>query len=358
MEEKQASLASGTPQPYNKPVEHFAYECPGLHDKGARTLVEKRDVKTLIMSSPHIVIPMFQRAYCWDAKTTVPTFWMDTVKGARHSIGRAIYKVMNGHLWCLDGQQRITTCLLLVASARDAILKMDDSEDKEAALTELEGMLYLDRDEAVGAARERYQEDTQSFLIDDGELLESVKLLPSYCDRRAFFELVLAGHAPGNVKLSAKTLSSCQFSTKSYFDHQFAKITTVDKVLRRARSAVAMTHMLVEIQTNVHVGQVFLWLQEKAMGSIAALLHNPKPGLSMHATDLARSLFLSPFMAEPLEVQERVFKDYWLDPIEIPLKVRLLDILFVYFSGGVYCSVCIRVCLPVLLDQWRKHFAR
>lgn len=118
-------------QPAAPPIAHMAHTCAGLHGANSRTLVERRSFDELFGGEPaakfhcfpksdlntlsecdRIVIPVFQRAYCWSQTTTVPAWWRDTAVGPRHSCGKIVLKQhTDGSHWCLDGYLRFKNCL-------------------------------------------------------------------------------------------------------------------------------------------------------------------------------------------------------------------------------------------------------
>ena len=84
----------------------------------------------LLFSSPRggFEIPLFQRRYCWGDAQWQP-LWDCIValvaahrkdKGAHHSLKRLLCMVRPAGLVVLDGQQRLTTCCVLLAALRDA----------------------------------------------------------------------------------------------------------------------------------------------------------------------------------------------------------------------------------------------
>ncbi len=311
-------------------LQHFSYTCPGLHDVGSRTLVERWTFSRLLdpQSALRVVIPLFQRTYCWNTTTTVPAWWRDTANSSSHSCGKLMFKQHYGAWWCLDGQQRVTTTLLLIAAARDALLRLQHKDPHVKGISEaifnLESVLFVDVPAAHTFA-------TSNTRICAGQRLLFSRLVPSFCDRQHFFELIIGGVVAGDgtdAWLSDTTLHSIQFDTKHYFDVQFqcmldnASTGTValNGVMSRAEAALHMQLMMVELQSTVNLAQVYQWLQEKSLISMGALLFNPSPGMTMHACDLTRNLFLSPWVNESLEEQEHQHSLQWLVPIEVPCR--------------------------------------
>lgn len=77
-----------------------------------------------------------------------------------------------------------------------------------------------------------------------------------------------------------------------------------------------MTVMAMEVTTpELNLCQVFLWLQERSLLSMGALLFNPNPGIRFEAADLTRNLFLANYMNKEQAEQEHVYRTYWL-PLE------------------------------------------
>lgn len=252
--------------------------------------------------------------------------WRDTNKASAHSCGKLMFTQHDDSWWCLDGQQRVTTSMLLVAAARDALLRIQHSHPSlsahaSAAIAKLDAVLFVDIIAALAFASARTP-------IVEGQRLTFSRLVPSFCDRRNFFELIIGGHASHGTDegLSETTLRSTQYDTKHYFDGQFQQMIdstedpryALESVAHRAESALNVQLMMIEPQSNVNIAQVYQWLQESSLLSMGALLYNPTPGMKMHACDLTRNLFMSPWTGNPLAEQERQYELLWLTHIEIP----------------------------------------
>jgi Protein of unknown function DUF262 len=298
-----------------------------LHGPGSKTLVERWTFSKLLdpASDLRVVIPLFQRAYCWNTSTTVPAWWRDTSNASSHSCGKLMFKQHDGAWWCLDGQQRVTTTMLLVAAARDALLRLGKRNANlhiDEAVSTLNSVLFMNVNDAHAFAA------TRSHVAKGQRLLFS-RLIPSFCDRQHFFELIVGGMVTGDGTdewMSESTRHSIQFDTKHYFDEQFQQIIDSNNrstealriIASRADAALHMQLMMIEVQSSVNLAQVYQWLQEKSLLSMGALLFNPTPGMNMHACDLTRNLFLSPWTGESLDAQESLHAQFWLAPIELP----------------------------------------
>jgi hypothetical protein len=219
-----------------------------------------------------IVIPVFQRAYCWSQATTVPAWWRDTANGSRHSCGKIVLKQHNdGSYWCLDGQQRLTTTLLLVAAARDTLLQFESAADESVAICQ--SILYTDVDAA--------QASGASLTIGEGEHVAFCRLTPSFVDRKPFLEIICEGLG---AHVTPSTRTSVQWHTKCYFAGQFSALIrgltpkqAVAAVHDRLVSALSMQVMLIAPQAasdssvsqiyQVRAGQVSLHFGRTHLGA-------------------------------------------------------------------------------------------
>ena len=137
--------------------------------------------------------------YCWskDQWATLLSDAMAVVGGTKekHSLGRitcVIGSADDGAVVVIDGQQRNTTSVLLLAAIRDVC--HDRASDAVAASLEarLDGVLFPD-----GAALADWSTSRRSATADatvevgEGEALRFASLVPTYCDRSPFFAAIL-----------------------------------------------------------------------------------------------------------------------------------------------------------------------
>ena len=194
-------------------LSHLSYMCPGLHGPGTRTDVTMVKFEAVFGPlAPPILIPLFQRTYCWEDQ--IAGWWRDLIGAAmsEHRVGKIIFKASETEkkraLVCVDGQQRITTQQLFLSGLRDAALFLKElvvssSSPSASLLAQVNVFLnnvnsYLYRD--VGQCRrwikrrrneKKGSQEEGFFLL--GEKVEFCTLLPSFCDRLPFFELVTRG---------------------------------------------------------------------------------------------------------------------------------------------------------------------
>uniref|UniRef100_A0A7S4PCP7 GmrSD restriction endonucleases N-terminal domain-containing protein n=1 Tax=Paramoeba aestuarina TaxID=180227 RepID=A0A7S4PCP7_9EUKA len=366
-------------------LSHFSYTCPGLHGPGTSTDVTMVKFDAIFgPSAPPILIPLFQRTYCWEDQ--IEGWWRD-LSGAivnEHRVGKIIFKAAEKEskraMVCIDGQQRITTQQLFLSSLRDAALFLKKQiatcpssavssllPEVNAFLRTVNVYLYRDVQECQRWIKERRQEqqnkekeeETQgisSSLFHLGEKIEFCTLLPSFCDRVPFFDLVTAGvmyeidqeergwQKEGgeqtqlglNLQFSKEVNETFMGKAKRSFDGHVLRSAfpspsrsagdlqaALKKLQELGRNAMHnMIIARIEIMNPIDYALVFLWFQEKSLFSSGSLLHNPSPGVSFRAIDLVRNLCLSPFMEYSLAQQEELYRKYWLGPIELKLGTR------------------------------------
>lgn len=95
-----------------------------------------RSIKELL-GADYYVIPRFQRPYSWDSDN-IADFWNDVVvsKQADYFIGSMVVYTMAGKLGVVDGQQRLTTIMILLSCLRNA-LQESGFKDQAAGLHKL-----------------------------------------------------------------------------------------------------------------------------------------------------------------------------------------------------------------------------
>jgi hypothetical protein len=202
---------------------------------------------------------------------------------------------------------------------------------------------------------------TLGDFMDEYAALAWPRLLPSATDRVPFFELIAHGpvqcaqqrrsrnRAP--LAVSAATRASVQFRAKRAFDAAVgAELRRVDSLSKSSSSSSsasssssslplssssssllqcaralqrllggaldALTLVRMESLSDLPLPQLFLWLQEKSLFGMGALLFNAAPGVKFAAFDLIRNLLFSTSLDRaPLEL-DALYIDKWVRPIE------------------------------------------
>lgn len=266
-------------------------------------------------------IPMFQRRYCW-CKDQWATLLGDATTVAlgskeKHSLGRitCVKSEAESRLLVIDGQQRNTTCTLLLAAIRDTALECHAEDPlSESLASRVDGILFPDNDNLQQWLRIE-REAKSGIVIADGTKLDFAALVPTYCDRAAYFASILH---PG----VGATVTSAQWQrpleAKAYFVDKL-KACSLDHL---ACLADAVLHKLewlfFPISTNGkhNDGTEDLQVIFERLAVRDATWCKPQRATefaSMGAADFIRNLLLGSFRTE--EDAIRMYKLKWL-PIE------------------------------------------
>lgn len=189
-----------------------------------------RTVDIAMLLKHNLRMPLFQRRYCWGVKQW-STFLSDTAKASlsrKHSLGRITCAILHRDgdgeggtddrkrrvLLVVDGQQRNTTAVLLLAALRDLAeeqrrLADEDGREKKvlnAIVAKVNDAIFprrTDLEAWLQEARTRQQQYHQQHApsgggeaavvveTEEGEALRFAALVPTFCDRAAFFAAIL-----------------------------------------------------------------------------------------------------------------------------------------------------------------------
>lgn len=231
-------------------------------------LMGQRDVQ--------FIIPVYQRSYAWTEKQC-DELWRDINRagrvGAVHFIGTVLYKSeqkdqnsRGRQLALIDGQQRIATLTLLLASFRSFLRTHEGSVEGIDAE-------YLDK---------------QYLHAIEGEE-GACKLILSRLDRDTMVSVINESPMPENT--AARVVENLDFFTQKMADEAFDP---------KAFWAGLQLLLLIdaELGDGDHAQYVFDSMNSK--------------GMPLTTADLVRNRFL---IAENHEEQTRLYREYWL-PIE------------------------------------------
>jgi uncharacterized protein with ParB-like and HNH nuclease domain len=164
-------------------------------DLGFSMQANQTDIQKILGGVQQYVVPLFQRPYSWETRQW-NTLWQDLVelseeeRSRNHFIGsivtmpaRSVPEGVSKYV-LIDGQQRITTLLLLLAAMRDKARVV-----AEKVANRIDDLLL----------KNRHQEGTDVF-----------KLLPTQSDRDAFCA-IMDGH-PSNA--TGQVVKAFEFFTK------------------------------------------------------------------------------------------------------------------------------------------------
>eukprot|EP01006_Ploeotia_vitrea_P023665 TRINITY_DN56224_c0_g1_i1.p1 TRINITY_DN56224_c0_g1~~TRINITY_DN56224_c0_g1_i1.p1 ORF type:complete len:481 (+),score=54.19 TRINITY_DN56224_c0_g1_i1:66-1508(+) len=309
-----------------KQVLHQSYLCPALHGPNAvPQRIWKNSLRQVFETERVLYIPLFQRTYCWTTYQ-LNNWWRDF--RSSHSLGKVIFVTKgDGKITIVDGQQRCTTGMLLLASLRDVALEALQKEEGAAVRQRLEKIV-----ERLNNALFNDQNALQSWVAQnkgkpldslhaEGEPLVFSRLWPSYRDRKPYYKLI-------TMRLCGFTdePTGTEHVTQTYnFFHkaicqQIAASDVPPVAVLTQTTTDALDNMTVwrcDIETDQAATQqqIFLWYQERdIMGGIQ--VHNAVPGVRFRVVDMLRNYVMSGFLHADQTVQEKVYKEKWL-PFEL-----------------------------------------
>jgi hypothetical protein len=278
-----------------------------------------RRVSVTDLLSHRLRIPIFQRRYCWDSDQweTLLNDALVVASGSKekHALGRITCVQIEGEdarLLVIDGQQRNTTCTLLLAAIRDVALERyaGDSLSDELVL-KLDSMLFPD---SAGLATWLAQ-NTGSKQLADGVALEFAALVPTYCDRASYFASILPAHA-------AAASGSAQWQrpseAKAFFVDKLSEFS-LDRLVSLAEVVLERFEWLffpLDMSGNHQDGTEDLQVIYERLAVRDATFCRPRRATefaSMGAADFVRNLLLGSFRFEDKAIG--MYKNHWL-PIE------------------------------------------
>ena len=245
----------------------------------------KGDMTTLVQffaSQKAYSVPIYQRSYCW-GKDQVEQFFqdvMDVCQGnkEKHFIGTITIQVMRednrNQFYIIDGQQRLTTVLLLLLAIRNLLAKKR---------LNTRNLLLQARIE-------------QDYLFINHQLdLDHSKLIPLVKDQEDYFNLLTKKTPKHKSNLVANYEYFYQQIPKQGIDPDLIYLALVDKL---------------------EVIQVTLEYFENAQQIFESL---NSTGLDLTEVDKIKNYLL---MNKSLEEQKRLYSTYW-DPIERATQHKL-----------------------------------
>jgi hypothetical protein len=252
-------------------------------------------MQSLLDNARQYVIPMFQRPYSWETKHW-EALWQDIAELCEESLPRSHFmgsivnlpsrSVPEGvtKYVLIDGQQRLTTILVFLASIRDHARK-------------LTGNLADKIDDLL--LKNRYQDGTDIY-----------KLLPTQVDRPAFFSVIDSGTAPKDEILG---------DAYRFFDRKL-----------RLNSAIPLEKLYDVIRNHLVLVSIVLDKDDNPYLIFESLNAKGKP---LAQADLIRNFF---FMRLHPNSQERMYADFWR-PMQDKLGESLTEFIrhFLMRDGGL-----------------------
>ncbi|MCR5184326.1 MAG: DUF262 domain-containing protein [Opitutales bacterium] len=227
------------------------------------------------------VIPPFQRNYAWE-KSQCNELWEDIAYALEnrrtHYLGNIIYyKGPSSELQeyvLVDGQQRVTTVLLLLTAIRDFV-KYDNKELSEKI--------------------------TKDYLLLDGdESSEKVKLKQTASDADSFKRII-----SGDLEEKAKDRTKYLLKNYKFFKSKLeAREYDVERIYKTIE--------------KLEIVKIDLQVKNDDLRTIQTIFEKiNSTGKKLEQSDLIRNLLL---MTSSVEEQERLYKTYW-----IPLEDKYVD---------------------------------
>merc|ERR1712142_1327595 len=278
-------IMNGTGVSNDQSLAHLIYHCPGLHGKGTKQDIKRKTFRELFQENGRLIIPLFQRRYCWIDKT-VWQWFEDVVRGKRdhlsiHNSGNLIVKksVHGEGLIIIDGQQRITTTILLLSAILEELTRIE-SENFEQLSNQNKQSIRNSKKELMKIIFITKFAEHVDIELKEGDDFSASRLLPSFCEKH-FFDLIrqqVIEEKEISYQLRAKNIFKSRISEemKEQRIHSLdEKIEWCAVALHQALDLMGIT--FVEILNDINMAQVFLYLQEKALMGEGALLFNPTP---------------------------------------------------------------------------------
>ncbi|GMH58997.1 hypothetical protein TrST_g10259 [Triparma strigata] len=285
--------------------------------------VRKCSVEFLLSRS--LRIPIFQRRYCWTApnwrQALQDITFLATGRKSSHSFGRITCVDAGGAgLVVIDGQQRNTTCVLLLAACRDIALE----EGHFALAKSIDGKLFgnkLDKvDEWVQSKKE---EGGGSVQIQDGDYIDCCCLIPTYCDRASFLHAVLTPSIGATSDSSwTRPLEAKQYLTQKLREGELASagvigLENLKRVITAVLRKIEWLYFPLDVGGKHDDGTEDLEIIFERLALRDAMFCRP-PSKSQYAemasVDFIRNLMLGGFVKKE-EIALEMYKTWWL-PIE------------------------------------------
>lgn len=137
-------------------------------------IIESDDVSIgVLLKSRYLLIPRFQRPYSWE-RDHVTDFWNDAVidnTEDNYFIGSMVsFKHSRYHYGIVDGQQRLTTAMILLCIIRDRLTEYGFTDEAEGLHTN-----FIER-KNIDNKNEYILKTETSFPYFQGQILSSQKV--------------------------------------------------------------------------------------------------------------------------------------------------------------------------------------
>ncbi|KFF15745.1 DUF262 domain-containing protein [Chryseobacterium sp. JM1] len=164
-------------------------------------------IKSLFINTDHIRIPAYQRAYSWENKQC-SQFLEDLLeqKGKRYYLGQFLFEKEGGTLFIIDGQQRLTTTILILSALAKILEKQGQNVEQIRSAYLNDVFRTIEDDQII------FKKVSQKHLvstIDDTETISQKRIIAAF----SFFETELEKIDSDSLYLLLKTLENAIIST-------------------------------------------------------------------------------------------------------------------------------------------------
>jgi uncharacterized protein with ParB-like and HNH nuclease domain len=280
-------------------IQHMVYDFP--IDRDVKLNIFPSTFSKLFSVNSRILLPVFQRRYCWNSNTNqLQNWWKDLNKPLtnKHQVGKIILFETNDGLLVVDGQQRCSTSLVILSSIRDAIGKLDQSDSHVQKLSkELNSIFYIDEQKA----------SLFKDSLNEGKQLDFVRFSPTFLDRKTYYQIVL------NQPSDQQKEDNFILKSKSFFDEKFSNLSIqrILSVYSQLMNDFAFVHVGLpesEISKGFHIYQ---WFFEKSLYT-EKIFEIKSPGIKHSVQELVKNFMLSFFIHESYQRQNEIYQDYWV----------------------------------------------
>lgn len=297
-----------------------------------------------LLTQDRFCVPIFQRRYCWtetqwktlldDATghsspskmqhslgrltctgTTTTTTTTTTTKDESSNNNSNVLVGVKGRSCILDGQQRFTTTTILLAAIRDLLEQLQgEGSGFIGTIESINQILFTNVTEM------KEWSNCHSGKVKEGEELSFARLVPTFCDRWAYYMAILPDNNNNNTSLPQslpRPLQAKQFFLDTLqqqgYHKSFPKLTSL---LRGVLDGFTMLYFPVDTNTDRRDGTDDLMVIYERLALRDATFCKPtrkEEYQSMDGSDMIRNLLLGSFANENDALD--YYQKYWL-PLE------------------------------------------
>lgn len=281
-------------------------------------------------------MPIFQRRYCWGEahwRRLLDDALLLRSKPGTHFLDRitcATAEADGGRILVIDGQQRSTTCALLLAAIRDLAAGPAHEPDGGALAAELDAILFPASHELAKWLAEVESSVAQEgrICIAEGEVLGFAAVVPTFFDRATYFATTLPPRAAATTAGGTWQRTN---EAKSFFVEQLQASSVANSLGDLRMLANIVMHRFEWLFFPVDTSQgskdgtgnlqvIFERLALRETNVLKKFAMASREGYDMGAADFVRNLLLSSFLEEAVAIS--MYKTHWI-PIDRAAQAAL-----------------------------------